>query len=139
MQDNTIQDQVFLSERGVLVTRTRLASSLSPTFQMRNLSAVDLSWSKNPRRSTGFILIGFGILLALGGVFIVGDAIGFLIGLVGAALVAAPIYFRKFFFGRWYTVYITTTSSPMRFEHTQDAVFASRVRDAINDAWAAAA
>ena len=133
-----VEDQVFLSEGGVVVTRARLTSPLRPTFQTRSVSAVDLRWEKNPRFGIGLVLCIIGGIVALGGIALVGDAIGFLVGLVGVLMVAGPIVFRQYFFHRYYLVVITTTSDPMRFYYTQDQEFATRIRDAINEAWAAA-
>ncbi len=131
------RDQVFFNEGGVLVTRNRLTSPTKTTFQMRNVAKVEMGKESNEQFKLGVYTILAGAVIALVG-FLIGDVGGILVALFGLAMIGGIVNWRRRFFSPFFVVVITTSSQPEPFVRTQDAEFAVRVQNAINDAWASA-
>ena len=130
-------DQVFFSEDGVLVTRNRLTSPNRTMFQMRNVVKVEIGKERNERFKLGVYTMLAGAAIALFGLLI-GDVGGTLVALFGLAIIGGIVNWRRRFLSPFFVVLITTSSQPELFVRTQDAEFAVRVQNAINDAWASA-
>lgn len=130
-------EEVYFNSDGVLVTRSRLSGTNNQTYQMRNVTSVGLTKTRNKRAQGGATLGVIGLVIALIGIFTVSDTLGFLVALFGVAIVAAIVWQRKFFFGAVHGVTVSTTNEPELVFQSQDEELVHRVHAAINTAWMA--
>ena len=136
--------RVWTDEKGLIAevefAQTKLAQDVAGLYRtgfMRNVVKVEIGKERNEQFKLGVYTMLAGAAIALFGLLI-GDVGGTLVALFGLAIIGGIVNWRRRFFSPFFVVVITTSSQPELFVRTQDAEFAVRVQNAINDAWASA-
>lgn len=128
-------DEVFLSEGGIVVSKTRFVAGVQ-TFALANITSVT-PVQLPPRRGKWAVLLIVGLLVALFGISLINDdeskAGGAFVITFGGAMFLGAI-FGIFTARPSYAVFLNTAGGEMKTCHSRDGTFVQRVVAALNQA-----
>lgn len=152
--DDGRNERIFFDEGGIFVSQVRIVmpvygprgcfGSFLPrageeqTFATGNITSVSLTSNRDSGQLLGGISLLFaGVITSLGSIIplFTGSAAAGLVALViGIALIAYAVVFRKRFFSKFYAVTLYTAGNNVRGVQSKDQAYIRRIVAAVNQA-----